>query len=292
MEAVGKAPSRVHLRARSRPRGGHRAPLPRRTRAGGAAALSAARRAPGPVRRRLRRTVPPGPQSSAAHPQGLRSGAARRRRRSHSLLRASSTRTTVFLEIGAGDGAFTLDVADRARAQVLRARCLARDPERRACTRRVETVLSDGCSVPVPAGTVTLAYSFQVMEHIHPDDALEQLRNLFAVIAPGRLLHVRDAQPPQWPARCLEILRSPWRGVFISRNTPTAELDAAVSQGGLFARWRRIAGFSGRYLSVPLALMQELRVVVWHAAVADRAADLGASPSSRTCSRSSLRAIK
>ena len=36
-----------------------------------------------------------------------------------------------------------------------------------------------------PTNSVTLAYSFQVMEHIHPDDALEQLRNLFAVIAPG-----------------------------------------------------------------------------------------------------------
>jgi len=90
---------------------------------------------------------------------------------------------TVFLEVGAGDGSFTLAVAELAR------HCYALDVSREILEGvrhpKVETVLSDGCSVPVPPGSVTLAYSNQVMEHIHPDDALEQLRNLYAAIAPG-----------------------------------------------------------------------------------------------------------
>jgi SAM-dependent methyltransferase len=90
---------------------------------------------------------------------------------------------TVFLEVGAGDGSFTLAVAE------LASRCYALDVSREILDGvrhpKVQTVLSDGCSVPVPPNSVTLAYSNQVMEHIHPDDALEQLRNLYAAIAPG-----------------------------------------------------------------------------------------------------------
>ena len=122
-----------------------------------------------------------------------------------SLLRRFIDLNTVFLEIGAGDGSLPLEVARHAR------KCYALDVSKEILSgvqhARVETVLSDGCSVPVPANSVTLAYSFQVMEHIHPDDALEQLRNLFAVIAPGRLLHLRDAQPSQRTARRVEVLR-------------------------------------------------------------------------------------
>jgi SAM-dependent methyltransferase len=44
---------------------------------------------------------------------------------------------------------------------------------------------SDGVSVPLPPASVDLAYSNQLMEHLHPDDAQEQLRNIFAAIAPG-----------------------------------------------------------------------------------------------------------
>jgi len=37
----------------------------------------------------------------------------------------------------------------------------------------------------VPPGSVTVAYSNQLMEHLHPDDAREQLRNIFEALAPG-----------------------------------------------------------------------------------------------------------
>ncbi len=37
----------------------------------------------------------------------------------------------------------------------------------------------------MPPGSVDVAYSNQLMEHLHPDDAAEQLREIFKALAPG-----------------------------------------------------------------------------------------------------------
>jgi SAM-dependent methyltransferase len=91
---------------------------------------------------------------------------------------------TVFMEIGAGDCALSCRVAGIASRvyavdvseQIMRSAKLPAN---------VERVLSDGCSIPVPEGTVDLAFSDQLMEHLHPDDAAEQLRNIYRCLAPG-----------------------------------------------------------------------------------------------------------
>lgn len=88
-----------------------------------------------------------------------------------------------FLEIGPGDCALSFEVA-RAVRQVYGVDVdvtLTRNPDAPA---NFQFFLSDGVSVPVPAGSVHVAYSNQLMEHLHPDDALEQLRNIFAALAP------------------------------------------------------------------------------------------------------------
>jgi len=49
--------------------------------------------------------------------------------------------------------------------------------------------LSDGTSIPVPSGSVDVAYSNQLMEHLHPDDALEQLANVHRALKPGSVYY-------------------------------------------------------------------------------------------------------
>lgn len=46
-------------------------------------------------------------------------------------------------------------------------------------------VLTDGTDIPIPDGSVDVAYSNQLMEHLHPDDAREQVRNIFQALTPG-----------------------------------------------------------------------------------------------------------
>lgn len=92
---------------------------------------------------------------------------------------------TRFLEIGAGDCSLTLTVAKRVRQAYAFdvARQIRDDAELPANFELV--IMPDGCRIPLPDGSVDLAYSNQVMEHIHPDDAYEQLENIHRVIEPG-----------------------------------------------------------------------------------------------------------
>ena len=100
------------------------------------------------------------------------------------LLRPYLSPDTVFLEVGAGDCALPLLVAPMVR----KAYGLEVSEE---LTRglpqseKFQILLSKGCEVPLPDNTVDLAFSFQVIEHIHPDDVIEQLKDLYRVLKPG-----------------------------------------------------------------------------------------------------------
>ncbi|MGH9381478.1 MAG: class I SAM-dependent methyltransferase [Thermoanaerobaculia bacterium] len=91
---------------------------------------------------------------------------------------------TRFLEIGAGDCALSLALAPRVR------QVWALDVSREIVPgtmlpENFELVLSDGQSVPLPPRSVDLAYSNQLMEHLHPDDAFAQLEAISQVLTPG-----------------------------------------------------------------------------------------------------------
>jgi SAM-dependent methyltransferase len=45
--------------------------------------------------------------------------------------------------------------------------------------------ISDGVSIPVAPESITFAFSNQLMEHLHPEDAVAQLRNVHKALAPG-----------------------------------------------------------------------------------------------------------
>jgi SAM-dependent methyltransferase len=45
--------------------------------------------------------------------------------------------------------------------------------------------ISDGSSIPVSGDSVNVVFSNQLMEHLHPDDAYEQLQNIYKALAPG-----------------------------------------------------------------------------------------------------------
>ena len=90
----------------------------------------------------------------------------------------------VFLEIGAGDCGLSRQVARFAR------KVIAVDVSDRILSnvnlpRNVSLELSNGITIPVKAGTVNVAYSNQLMEHLHPNDALEQLASIHKSLAPG-----------------------------------------------------------------------------------------------------------
>lgn len=91
---------------------------------------------------------------------------------------------TVFLEVGPGDCELAKTVAAQV-AQVLAVDVSDEITKKRVLPENLRLVLSDGSTIPVPPGSVNVAYSNQLMEHLHPEDAVEQLRHLHAALAPG-----------------------------------------------------------------------------------------------------------
>ena len=89
-----------------------------------------------------------------------------------------------FLEIGPGDCTLSLEVAKYLKHvyAIDVSREIVKDvnfPE------NVSFTLSDGCEIPVRENSVDIAYSNQLMEHLHPEDAFLQLTNIFRSLVPG-----------------------------------------------------------------------------------------------------------
>jgi SAM-dependent methyltransferase len=91
---------------------------------------------------------------------------------------------TVFLEIGAGTCQVSLSLAPKVK-HVYAVDVSTEITSAVKPPANFDLLISDGTNIPVPAGSVTVAYSNQLMEHLHPDDAAEQLREIFTALAPG-----------------------------------------------------------------------------------------------------------
>ena len=116
------------------------------------------------------------------------------------VLRRHLGKRQVFLEIGAGDCRLSFAVCKLVRRVVAidvsdRLLNLERTPE------NFSFALSGGTSIPVPAESVDVAYSNQLLEQLHPDDALEHLGNshralklqgVYCCVTPNRISGPHD----------------------------------------------------------------------------------------------------
>jgi SAM-dependent methyltransferase len=100
------------------------------------------------------------------------------------LLRGYFTPDTVFMEIGPGDCALSIRAAALVR-QVYAVDVSEQITRGKRRPANFTLVLSDGCSTGVPDGTIDVAFSNQLMEHLHPDDAEEQLQNIHRSLVSG-----------------------------------------------------------------------------------------------------------
>ncbi len=90
----------------------------------------------------------------------------------------------VFIEIGGGDCKVALSVAPMVKRSIVLEvtdELAPQDPG----VDNFEFVKTSGVHIPLPDESVSFVYSNQLMEHLHPQDALEQLNEVFRVLKPG-----------------------------------------------------------------------------------------------------------
>lgn len=158
-----------------------------------------------------------------------------------------------FLEIGAGDCALAARVAAEA-AQVYAVDIA--DQTREKLPQNVQLALSDGRSIPVPEGSVDVAFSDQLMEHLHPEDAMVQLANIHRALKPGGVYVCITPNRLYGPSDISAYFDDEARG-FHLREYSVRELRQ-ILQGAGFPRVQVFVGARGFFARCPAWLVEGL----------------------------------
>jgi SAM-dependent methyltransferase len=157
------------------------------------------------------------------------------------VLRPAST----FVEVGAGDCSLSVRVAALVR-QVIAIDVSDEITSRVAFPANMRLVISDGSSVPLPAGSVDVMFSHQVIEHMHVDDAKEHVANAARALAPGGVYIVITPHAASGPHDISRYFDSVASGLHMKEYS-NGELAALFRAAG-FSRVRHAIGIKGRYL--------------------------------------------
>jgi SAM-dependent methyltransferase len=169
------------------------------------------------------------------------------------LLSTFITPGATFLEVGAGDCALSFAVSQRV-AKVYGLEVSKVISQRQDVPSNFELVISDGTNIPVPDGSVDLAYSNQLMEHLHPDDAAEQLRNICRALCPGGAYVCTTPHRLQGPTDISQLFDDVATGLHL-REYSYGELDNIFRQAG-FAQTHAYVAKSGDYYRVSTLAMR------------------------------------
>jgi len=92
---------------------------------------------------------------------------------------------TRFAEIDAGDCEFAKMVASLVEVAYALEVSFEKSLQEEANNNNLILLHFDGFEIPLPNDSIDLAYSHQVLEHLHPEDALEHLREVYRILKPG-----------------------------------------------------------------------------------------------------------
>lgn len=203
----------------------------------------------------LYRELPDHPQLTAGSRSERAAEVARIVRRLAPLLGS----TDVFLEIGPGDCELSFALARRC------AYVHAVDVSDGVCDVAAQPPnfalhLSDGTSIPLPDASIDVAFSDQLMEHLHPDDARDQLREIRRVLRPGGLYVCITPNRLSGPHDVSRFFSDVAEGFHIREYT-TRELVALMRETG-FSRVDAAVPVRGRLLRAPLAPFAALESVL------------------------------
>ena len=164
-----------------------------------------------------------------------------------------------FLEIGPGDCALSFALAPRCRfVHAVDVSAGAVDTMKQPANFALH--ISDGTTIPLPDDSIDLAFSDQLMEHLHPDDARDQLREIRRVLVPGGTYLCLTPNRLSGPHDVSRFFSDVAEGFHIREYT-ARELAALMRETG----FRRVEGavpLRGRLVAAPLSPFVALESVL------------------------------
>jgi SAM-dependent methyltransferase len=168
------------------------------------------------------------------------------------FLRRFLRKDAVILEVGAGTCdtalAFAKDVREvyalEVSAEITRS---TRGPENFSCLH------FDGFDIPLRSRSIDVVYSDQVLEHIHPDDALEHMLNIYNVLVDGGsyiCITPNGLCGPHDISKYFDLVAT---GFHLKEYTNT-ELYGLFRRAG-FAKVKAYIGIPALYVRYPLMLL-------------------------------------
>jgi SAM-dependent methyltransferase len=165
----------------------------------------------------------------------------------------------VFIEVGAGDCALSFAVAPHV-SKVYAIDVSSEVTDGVSFPPNFRLVLSDGCEIPVAPNSADLVYSNQLMEHLHPDDALEQLVNILGVLRSGGSYICVTPNRLDGPHDVSRGFDSVATG-FHLREYTNRELARLLRRVG-FRRVRKYLRFRGSFVAIPLPMVAFVEAVL------------------------------
>lgn len=157
-----------------------------------------------------------------------------------------------FLEVGPGDCKLAFEIAKFVK-KVCAVDVSEEVTKGLSHPKNFELIISDGCSIPVTDNSVNVAYSHQLMEHLHPDDALEQLRNIYNALIPGGVYLCITPNRLSGPHDISGYFDEVATGFHLKEYTAT-ELVSIFKTAG-FSTVSAVLGVKGFQLRLPLFLV-------------------------------------
>jgi SAM-dependent methyltransferase len=168
----------------------------------------------------------------------------------------------VVAEVGPGRCAFSISLARHCR-RVYGVDVVDQWPKESAPA-NFEHVLTDGIHIPLHDQSVDVVISNQMMEHLHPEDAIDQTREIIRVlrfggcylcITPNRLHGPHDTSARFDDLSCPIVDGSYVANGLHLKEYTNLELSQLFSEAG-FRNWRHFVGARGIYVQGPPQLIE------------------------------------
>jgi SAM-dependent methyltransferase len=165
----------------------------------------------------------------------------------------------IFVEIGPGAGAVSLEVAKYVK-EVYAVDVSEAPMQQVVLPENVKLVISNGVNIPSTIPSAHIVYSSHVIEHLHPDDAREQIKDIFNILRGRGLFICRTPHRYSGPHDISKYFDNV-STCFHMKEYTISELNVLMRSAG-FRRIKCEVNPKGVVICIPLLIIKGIEQVI------------------------------